>query len=211
MSESRPPTLRVSGEHPDPALVERALTRLAAGDLLIYPTDTLYAIGGLYADPEVSARVRLAKRRDDAKGLPLIAGDAAQARSLCAAWPEAANVLAGRFWPGPLTLVLPARDGLPAALTAGLGTVAVRVPALLLARALCARGPLVSTSANRSGELAPGTCAEALRAVGAAAGLALDAGPLGGAPSTIVSLAGAVPELLREGPVGWAEVARALR
>jgi L-threonylcarbamoyladenylate synthase len=211
VSAASPPTLRVKGQHPEPPLLERALLQLAAGQLLIYPTDTLYALGGLARDPEVSIRIRRAKGREEGKGLPLIASDAAQARSLCASWPARAAALADRFWPGPLTLVLPSRETLPATLTAGLGTVAVRVPALALARALCAHGPLVSTSANRSGGPAPSTCAEAVRAVGKAAALALDAGTLGGAPSTIVSLVGPEPELLRQGAIAWAEVRRALR
>jgi L-threonylcarbamoyladenylate synthase len=142
-----------------------------------------------------------------------VAGDVDQARGLASAWPEDAARLAARFWPGPLTLVLAARPGLPAAVTAGTGTIAVRVPASPLARALCASagGALVSTSANRSGGRAPLTCAEAVAEVGSWAALALDGGPGRALPSTIVDPGGEGPRLLREGAVAWADVLDVLR
>lgn len=202
----------VDGADPEPRLVARAAGLLRAGDLLIYPTDTLYALGGRALDAAAGARVRAAKGREEGKPLPLVAADTDQARRLCGAWPAAVERLAGRFWPGPLTLVLPAGAGVPAEVTAGTGTIAVRVPALALTRRLCAEaGPLVSTSANRAGAPPPRTCAEAVRSVGAAAALALDAGPGRPLSSTIVDLAGAEPRLLREGPVAWADVLDVLR
>jgi len=151
--------------------------------------------------------VRRAKGRDDGKALPLVAADLDQARALCSAWPPEAAVLAAHFWPGPLTLVLPADSAMPSQVTAGTGTVAVRVPALELTRALCrGAGPLVSTSANLSGAPAALTCLEAVAAVGAAAALALDAGPGRVVASTIVDLASGPPRLLREGAVPWEHI-----
>jgi L-threonylcarbamoyladenylate synthase len=201
----------VRGDEADPAVVARAAAALARGGLLIYPTDTLYALGGRAADPAAGAAVRAAKGRDDAKPLPVVAADEEQVRALCAAWPEAARRAARRFWPGPLTFVLKAAASTPAAVTAGTGTVAVRVPALALTRALCAAaGPLVATSANRSGEPPPATCGEAVRQVGAAALLALDAGPGHPLASTIVDLSVAEPRLLRAGAVPWEDVERVL-
>lgn len=177
---------------------------LQGGGLLIYPTDTLYALGGRAFDSRSAVRVRTAKGRQVGKPLPLIAADAQQAASLAAAWSDVAARLAERFWPGPLTLVLPAAQGLPEALTQGVRTIAVRVPALRLARVLCARaGPLISTSANRSGGPSPVTCAEAIVQVGPAAALALDAGPGRSEPSTLVDLAGGAPRLLRAGALPW--------
>ena len=202
-----PEIVVVSGAHPEAALVARAGGRLAAGELLIYPTDTLYAIGGRALDPGAVRSVRAAKGRDEGKPLPLIAADLDQARSLCAAWPPEAQVLADRFWPGPLTLVLAAAATVPVEVGAGSGTVAVRVPALELARALCrAAGPLVSTSANRAGGTPAMTCAEAVAAVGAAASLALDGGPGHGAASTIVDVRARPVRLLRPGAVPWDEI-----
>jgi L-threonylcarbamoyladenylate synthase len=200
--------LAVDPERPDASVVERAARRLRSGDLVIFPTDTLYALGALAGDPRAAGRVRLAKGRDDRKPLPLIAADEGQARSLSSAWPDSATRLAARFWPGPLTLVVAGRADLPVEVTAGGGTVAVRVPGAGLARALCAAagGPLVSTSANVAGAPSPMTCAEAVAGVGISVVLALDGGPGLGVPSTIVDLTSDPARLLREGAVEWAEV-----
>jgi len=201
----------VSGEDPPPAAVERAAAVLRAGDLLIYPTDTLYAIGGRALDAQAGEKVRAAKGRE-AKPLPLVAADIAQVASVAAALPDEAGVLAGRFWPGPLTLVLHARTEVPDAVTSGTGTVAVRVPALALPRLLCAAaGPLISTSANLSGGESPLTCAAAVAAVGRAAALALDAGAGRPVASTIVDLTGPAPRLVRAGAVPWADVVASLQ
>ena len=204
--------LRVSGPAPDPAVVAVAVELLGAGALLIYPTDTLYALGGRALDAAAAVAVRRAKGREEGKPLPLVAADIAQARGLCREWPESADLLAARFWPGALTLVLPARPEVPSDVTAATGNVAVRVPDLEITRALCRRaGPLVSTSANRAGGSPPVTCADALEAVGAAASLALDAGRGQAVASTIVDLTVAPPVLLRAGAVSWDEIEGVLR
>jgi len=202
--------LSVDGGSPDPDSVQRALSVLRTGGLIVYPTDTLYALGARALDAAAAARVLEAKGRPPGSPLPLIAADLAQVESLSARRPAALAALAARFWPGPLTVVLIAAQGVPAEVTSATGTVAVRVPGLVLARRLCVEGPLVSTSANRSGSPAPLTCAEALASVGAAARLALDSGPGRPLPSTIVDLT-AAPRLLREGAVPWDQVAGVLR
>ncbi|HYU43994.1 MAG TPA: L-threonylcarbamoyladenylate synthase [Vicinamibacteria bacterium] len=204
--------VRVSGTEPDPAVVAMAVELLSAGSLLIYPTDTLYALGGRVLDAAAGLAVRRAKGREEGKPLPVVAADLAQARDLCRAWPEVADRLAARFWPGPLTLVVPAVPSVPAHVTAGTGHVAVRVPGLELTRALCRRaGPLVSTSANRAGGSPPMTCADALEAVGAAAAIALDGGHGRAGASTIVDLTSTPPRLLRAGLVPWEEIEGVLR
>jgi len=196
----------------DAAALERAATELRAGRLLIYPTDTLYAFGGAALLPGVAERVRAAKGREERKPLPLVAGDEEQARALAADWPQAAARLAARFWPGPLTLLVATSAHVPPGITAGGSRVAVRVPGLALTRALCAgAGPLVSTSANRSGEPPALDCTAALASVGAAAALAIDAGPLSSRPSTIVDVSAGEPRLVREGAVSWDEIVAALR
>ena len=204
--------VRVSGTDPDPAVVALAASLLTAGSLLIYPTDTLYALGGRVLDAAAGAAVRRAKGREEGKPLPLVAADLEQARVLCASWPEAADQLAARFWPGPLSLVVPAAPAVPADVTAGSGNIAVRVPDLKLTRALCRQtGALVSTSANRAGGTPPITCADALEAVGAAAALALDAGRGRAVASTIVDLTSTPPRLLRGGAIPWEEIEGVLR
>jgi L-threonylcarbamoyladenylate synthase len=203
--------LAVDGQHPGVAALERAGDLLDRGGLLIYPTDTQYALGGRALLPGVALAVRSAKRRDAGKPLPLIAADLAQARGLCARWPGQAERLAERFWPGPLTLVLPVGDGVPFEVSAGAAGLALRVPALELARALCRiAGPLISTSANPAGEPPPVTCGEAVAALGSVVSLALDAGPGFSLASTILDLTGEAPVLLRAGPVAWEDVRRAL-
>ena len=191
--------------------VARAVAALDAGGLLLYPTDTLYAIGGRAVEAAAGRKVRDAKGRE-AKALPLIAADLDQVTTLVADLPAAALRLADRFWPGPLTVILASGAIVPDEVTAGTGTVAVRVPALALARRLCqAAGPLISTSANRAGAPPPSTCEEAVAGVGTAAALALDAGPGSRVASTIVDLTGTPPRLVRSGAVAWADVLASLQ
>jgi L-threonylcarbamoyladenylate synthase len=203
--------IAASGSVPDASVVARAAEVLRTGALLIYPTDTLYALGGRATDDAAALAVRAAKGRDSGKPLPVIVASERQARALCLSWPQGAERLAAAFWPGPLSLVLPAGPDVPDGVTAGTRTVALRVPALALARAIAAAaGALVATSANVSGQPAPLSCAEAVEQVGFAAALALDAGLGNPLSSTLVDLTGDEPRLLREGPVSWADVARAL-
>ena len=189
-------------------MIARAAALLQRGELVIYPTDTLYALGALASNGLAAARVRAAKGRDDRKPLPLVAADHEQARGVCAEWPPHAERLAVRFWPGPLTLVVSSAEHVPAQVTAGGSTVAVRVPGLAVTRRLCAAagGALVSTSANLSDAPAPVTCADAVEAVGGAAALALDAGPGRPLPSTVVDLTADEPRLLRAGAIAWPDV-----
>ncbi|MCU0243097.1 MAG: L-threonylcarbamoyladenylate synthase [Vicinamibacteria bacterium] len=185
----------------DEATLARAVELLRAGKLLIYPTDTLYALGGLALLADVAAQVRRAKGRADQKPLPLIAADIEQARDLWRDVPASAERLMRQFWPGPLTLVLPAAAHVPEGLLGNGTTVAVRVPACDWARALChAAGPLIATSANRAGERTAETCADVVAAVGRSAALAIDIGPLGGAASTVLELA-LEPRILRQGAI----------
>jgi L-threonylcarbamoyladenylate synthase len=204
-------SFRADGDDLPFVALETIRTALEAGEILIYPTDTLYAIGGLALSAPAATRVREAKGREPGKALPLVAGDLAQVALVCAELPEAAVRLGTAFWPGPLTLVLRAASALPEEITAGTGTVALRVPGAALTRRLCAlAGPLVSTSANRAGEEPPLTFAEATAAVGAQVACAIDAGPGRPAPSTIVDVTGDRPRLLREGAVPWDAVRQIL-
>ena len=192
---------------PATVALEQAVATLRDGHLVIYPTETLYAIGGRGLDPAAAARTRRAKGREDGKPLPLIAADLDQARTLCATWPDAAARLAARFWPGPLTLVLPADGDVPSEVVAGGDTIAVRVPGRALPRLLCrAVGPVISTSANRSGDPPATRCADAVAAVGSWVELALDGGVCAGAASTIVDLTAGAPRVLREGAIARADV-----
>src|SRR6185295_8601369 len=134
--------------------IQEAATWIRNGGVVAIPTDTLY---GLACDPfsaDAVARVFAVKGRAAERALPLIAADAAQVAAHLGRLSATAERLAGRFWPGPLTLILPAPHGLARDVSGGLGTVGVRVPDAAVARAICAAcdRPVTATSANISGE-----------------------------------------------------------
>lgn len=190
----------------DPAALARATSALDDGALCVLPTDTQYALCADALDGGAAARVFAAKRRAADQALPVCVGGLEELGHVAHATPLA-RTLAGRFWPGPVTLVLRAKAWLPDEVTAGLGTVAVRCPALSFSRDLARRfGPYVVTSANRSGEPPAATVDEAIRQLGGDVHLFVDAGPLPGAPSTIVDATGDAPRVLREGAVASAEI-----
>ena len=202
--------LRAGGLTPEQE--REVVTLLEDGALVIYPTDTLYAIGCRALDGAALARLREAKGREAAKALPVIVADVEQARSLASRWPPVVQRLADAFWPGPLTLVIPAAPSLPAQLLAGGDTIALRVPGSEIARALArVAGPLVSTSANPAGEPPCVTVDLAVAAFPLAA-VALDAGPLDGAPSTLVDVTGSDEgwRILRDGRIPRAAIEAAL-
>lgn len=193
-----------------PEHLDRAVSALRAGELVVFPTETVY---GLTADPDrADALEALFRRkgRPPSRRLPLVAADLAQAESLVSFEPPLARILAERFWPGPLTLVLPYRPRRPLAEWDWGSTLAIRVPALELARRL-ARDmgrPLPATSANRSGEPASGDPAVVRRSLGKGPGLFLDAGVLPPQlPSTILDLTAGPPRILRPGAVPVADLA----
>lgn len=200
----------------DPGLareVERIGAIVRGGGVVAYPTETFYGLGALARDEVALGRLAHAKGRPEGKPLPLVAADEAMVEEV-ARLEGLARRLAERFWPGPLTLVLPARPGLPAAITGGTGTVGIRVPGSEVARALCraAGGPIVSTSANPSGGPPPAEAARIDPALAARLDGTLDAGPApGGLPSTVVSVEGERLALVREGAVPFARIAAAAR
>jgi L-threonylcarbamoyladenylate synthase len=169
--------------------------------MIVYPTSTLYGLGGDATDPSVAARIRGIKGNREAPFV-LLAASPQDAFALAADVPEAARRLADRHWPGPLTLVLPAADHVPATVTGPDGTIAVRVDPHPFPRALAkaAGCPLISTSANLAGRPAPGTSdAVAPDIVGACDLFVVDPAPLGGRPSTLVRVVGDRITVLREG------------
>jgi L-threonylcarbamoyladenylate synthase len=188
---------------PDPA---EAAALLRAGGLVAFPTETVYGLGANARDPEALARIYEAKGRPADN--PLIVHLAAPEAVLdvAARLPPDAEALAAAFWPGPLTLVLDRRPDLPAAVSAGLATVGVRVPALPLARAfLEACGtPVAAPSANRSGRPSPTTW-EAVRddLDGRIAAVLVGPPAAAGLESTVVDATGPTPVLLRPGAVSF--------
>ncbi|HEX3579290.1 MAG TPA: L-threonylcarbamoyladenylate synthase [Thermoanaerobaculia bacterium] len=185
---------RVEGEPSSEVLGEIADV-LRAGGVALLPTDTIYGLHALATDNEAVARIRSMKERGDEKPFVIIASSAEQLETLGATIPDALR----RIWPAPLTAIL----------ASGERTIAARVPDLAWLRAFLDRtGPLVSTSANRSGE-PPITTPEMLaRDLFEALDALLDAGLREGQPSTIVDFTGDQPRLVREGDPGFAQFLR---
>jgi L-threonylcarbamoyladenylate synthase len=195
------------------ARLEEAAEVLRRGGIVVYPTETLYALGARADDAAALLRLARAKLRPEGKPLPLLAADLDQVLRVARLEGAAARV-AARLWPGPLTLVLPALPSVEGAVTAGSGTVGVRIPGSALARALAARAgfPLVSTSANPAGGPPPSRVSELDPALLPLVDHVLDGGPTpGGPPSTVALLEGGEIRVLREGAVSLAAIAEAAR
>src|SRR5262249_47759615 len=146
-----------------PATVPEAVRALASGAVVVFPTESVYGIGADALSPAAIDALLAVRGREAGKPLLVLVRDLAMAARVAADVPPAARRLAARFWPGPLTLVLPAREGLPDALTAGTGTVGVRQPLHPLAAALVdgLDGPLTAPSANPPGAEPARSVAEA--------------------------------------------------
>ena len=190
-----------------------ALEVLRGGGIVAMPTDTVYGVGVALDAPDGLARLFAAKDRPLDRAIVLLVADVEQAASVGVISPTA-RVLAARFWPGGLTLVLAQAAGaqLPAALTGGAGTIGVRVPDHDCPRALArALGPLPVTSANLSGRPEARDASDVLDQLGNRIDLVLDGGAArGGVPSTVVDCSGPVPKVLREGAVSASRLAEAL-
>jgi L-threonylcarbamoyladenylate synthase len=185
---------------------------LAAGGLIVFPTETLYGIGADARSAAAVARLVRVRGRDEGKPILLLVRDLAMAATVAADVPPAARRLAARFWPGPLTLVLPARDDLPAALTAGTGTIGVRAPGHAVAAALVEGlgGPVTAPSANPPGAAPSRRVAEARAYFGDAVAVYVDGGELPGGVSTVAAVEGDRVRVLRAGAVAEAALRAAL-
>ena len=207
------PIQSIDPQHPSPVLIARAANCLRASELVAYPTETFYGLGADPRNPEAVERIFAAKGRPERMALPLIAGNRAAVDLSVAEFPETAERLAAAFWPGALTLVLPASPGLPPRVLGGGRTVGIRMSPHPVAAALATvlGGPIVATSANRSGQSAPITALEVEQALGGDLALILDAGPTrGGLASTVLDLTTDSPRLVRSGAVSLAAIERVL-
>jgi L-threonylcarbamoyladenylate synthase len=185
-----------------PDAVELAAEVLRRGGLVAFPTETVYGLGANALDEAAVARIYAAKGRPPTNPVIVHVPDAAGAAPLVTDWPDSARRLAERFWPGPLTLVLPRADRVPAVVAAGGPTVAVRAPAHPVALALlrAAGVPVAAPSANRSNALSPTRAEHVLRGLAGRVDLVLDGGLTpGGIESTVLDLTASPPRLLRPG------------
>ena len=201
-----PPTrvVQVDASAPDLGVMRQAAQLLRSGGLVAFPTETFYGLGAAGLDAAAARRVFAVKGRPASMPLLLLVDSRAMVAAIAADVPAHAGELMERHWPGALTLVVRAGDRVPVDVTAGTGTVGVRVPAHAVARALVrALGePVTAPSANRTGGAPPVTAADVLVQLDGAIELVIDAGPTpGGAPSTVLDVTVEPPRVIRQGAV----------
>lgn len=196
--------VRVSRDAPERERLQEAGAALRRGELVAFPTETVYGLGANALQADAIAKIYAAKGRPANNPLIVHVVDKAQARGLSARWPNAAEKLAEAFWPGPLTLVVERAEEVPETVSAGLGTVGLRVPAHPVARALLevAGVPVAAPSANLYTQTSPTRAEHVVKSLGDRVGWVIDGGATDvGVESTVVSLVGEVPVLLRPGMV----------
>lgn len=196
--------LRVDTVSPDPELIQRAATCLREGGLVAFPTETVYGLGVHALDREAVARLFAAKGRPANDPLIVHVTSVEAVRPLVTSIPDVVRDLAHRFWPGPLTVVLPRSKAVPLAVTAGLDTVAVRLPAHPVARALIERAgvPVAAPSANLFSRPSPTRAEHVLQDLEGRIDLIVDGGPTTvGVESTVLDLTSDIATVLRPGAV----------
>jgi L-threonylcarbamoyladenylate synthase len=194
----------VDPRDPEPAAIALAADVLRAGGLVAFPTETFYGLGADALDPEAVARVFRAKGRPADKPLLVLVDSLEMARTIVSGIPAGVEPLLRAHWPGPLTVVFRAAPRIPDTLTAGTGTVGVRLPGHAVARALvrAVRRPVTAPSANPHGQPSPATAGAVRRGLGEAVDLVLDGGPTpGGQPSTVLDVTVRPYRIVRAGAV----------
>jgi L-threonylcarbamoyladenylate synthase len=202
--------ISVDRDAPEVTAIDEAARALRRGDLVAFATETVYGLGANALDSEAVARIFAAKGRPATNPLIVHVADLDGARDCVASWPEEAQRLADAFWPGPLTIVLPASAKIPSIVTAGRPTVGVRIPRPAVARALirAADLPIAAPSANRSNGVSPTLAEHVRKDLDGRIALILDSGPAEvGLESTVLDLSGPDPNVLRPGQISAAEIA----
>lgn len=194
--------MAVVPDNPSNRAVATALLR--GSGIVAYPTDTVYGLGAAIYDRQAVARLFWLKGRDHSQGVPVLIATRSQLAEVAAEVPDAALALADRFWPGALTLVMRGDPRLPALVSGGADTVAVRLPDHPCPQSLISAlgAPITGTSANRHDGPEPASAEEVQRQLGDRLSLVLDGGPsAGGVPSTIVDVTPPTPRLVRAGAI----------
>lgn len=201
--------IKVNKENPEPEVIQRASAIICAGGLVAFPTETVYGLGANALDADAVAKIYIAKGRPSNNPLIVHVASVADARNIVAYWSEEAELLSQRFWPGPLTMVLPKKEIIPDNVTGGGATVAVRLPSHRVARELIlmSKVPIAAPSANRSMRLSPTTAEHVRRSLGGRIALIIDGGPtMVGLESTVIDLSRTPAVLLRPGGVTSNEI-----
>jgi L-threonylcarbamoyladenylate synthase len=184
--------------------MQQACEALRRGGLVAFPTDTLYALGANALDPTAVERVHTVKGRHHGKPLSVLVPSVETAGDLSAGLSDGVRSLMQAFWPGALTVVVKASPRIPFILTGPAGTVGLRMPAGAVAQALLAAfgGPIIGTSANKSGGADPADTRTVQKAVGGQIDLILDGGRVAlGVPSTVIDCTSLPARILREGAI----------
>ena len=182
--------------------IQQALDVLNKGGLVAFPTDTVYGVGALAFDGKAVESIYIAKDRPIEKAIPILVAEIMDVEKVARTFPVTARKLASRFWPGPLTVLVPKKPTLPEAVSAT-DTVGVRIPDHAVTRVLLrSSGPMAVTSANISGKDSPTTAKEVFDQLNGRIELIIDGGKTpGGIPSTLIDCSGKTINILREGPI----------
>ena len=203
----------VDANAPEAAALESAASLLRAGELVAFATETVYGLGADATQDEAVSKIFAAKGRPQTNPLIAHVSSVEMARAWAGSWPPVADALARAFWPGPLTMVVPRTERFATAVSAGLETVGLRVPEPAVARQLIAAlgRPVAAPSANRSEHVSPTTAQHVVDDLRDKVAMVLDSGPTGvGIESTVVSVTGDVPVVLRRGPIDAAQLREAV-
>ncbi|HZR42653.1 MAG TPA: L-threonylcarbamoyladenylate synthase, partial [Ktedonobacteraceae bacterium] len=204
MQDIQTEVVQVNLTHPEPAVIARAATLLREGQLVVFPTETVYGLGGDALQPSAVEQIFAAKGRPFNDPMIVHIADESSLELLVTEVPAQARRLAEAFWPGPLTMILPAGPRVPGLVTSGLPTVAIRMPRHPIALALirATGSPIAAPSANRFMHVSPTTAQHALADLNGRVPLILDGGPCEvGVESTVLDLCAPVPTILRPGGV----------
>jgi L-threonylcarbamoyladenylate synthase len=198
----------------DRSAIDTALQVLGSGGLVVFPTDTVYGVGAAVDQPDAVARLYVAKGRPLERAIPVLVSGSDSVSRVASEIDEIARKLMDHYWPGPLTLVVPAAEWLPTEIVRDTGSVGLRMPDHSIALELIERsgGALATTSANRSGEIETRTASDAAAQIGDRVDLVLDGGTApGGVPSTVVKVESDRGwSILREGAISRDQIHEAL-
>lgn len=197
-----PRVIAVTPDNPREERVQAAVEVISSGGIAVIPTETFYGLAVDSGNRQALLRLNALKQKPANSPVLLLASDETQARRYMGALPDGFETLAATFWPGPLTMVVPASRQLPAEVSGGLGTVGIRVPGLALPRRIAALlgRPISGVSANLHGQPEIRKAADVLAVFPDGIEIVMDCGPTpGGAPSTVVDLTGTEPRILRRG------------
>jgi L-threonylcarbamoyladenylate synthase len=205
--------LKTDAERPDLEKIRRAAQVIREGGLVAFPTETVYGLGANALDDQAVLKIFWAKKRPADNPLIVHVADTDDVGLLTEHVPNRAKMLMDKFWPGPLTLLMPRSELVPDATTAGLATVAIRMPSHTVAKALITEAgvPIAAPSANLAGKPSPTTAKHVLDDLSGRVDIVIDAGRVGfGVESTVLDLTAEVPTVLRPGPVAVEELNRIL-